>query len=271
VDFRLFAGVLWRYKYLVAIGFILAVILAVLSVASVGTEGIAYRKAVLWSSTTRIGVTQEGFPWGRLQVPEELGRPSQVGDVPQADPNRLNTLAALYAELATSDPVRRRLTQEGAIPLCEQEGATEAVETSSEECGKLTATPVVVGDNRVALPFIDLMAIAPSATGAMDLAQDSADAFRRYIRTRQVANNVPADDRVVVEQLVRPTRAEVARPRSRTMPVVVFLAVMLSTIGLAFLLENMTPSTSKPTTVQTVRRWAPDAAEPEPTRQSRGV
>jgi hypothetical protein len=57
------------------------------------------------------------------------------------------------------------------------------------------------------------------------------------------------------------------------MPVVVFLAVLLATIGLAFLLENITPSKpSKPTTVQTVRGWAPDAAEPEPTRrQSRGA
>jgi hypothetical protein len=263
VDFRLIAGVLWRFKYLVATGFAVAVALAVLSVCSVSTDGIAYREPVLWSSTTRIGITQEGFPWGRLLVPEELGGPAQDGDVPQADPNRLNTLAALYAELATSDPVRRLVEQRGGIPLCAHEGASDAAETSSDECGELAATPVVVGDNRVALPFIDLTAIAPSATETMNLAQDSADAFRSYIRTQQIVNNVPAEDRVIVEQLVRPSRAEVARPRSKTMPVVVFLAVMLATIGLAFLLENMKPR--KPPVFQTVRHWAPEAVEPEAT------
>jgi hypothetical protein len=270
VDFRLFAGVLWRFKYVVATGFVLAVVLAVLSVCSVSRDGVAYRKPVLWSSTTRIGVTQEGFPWGRLLVPEELGGPTQDGDVPQADPNRLNTLAALYAELATSDPVRKLVAQSGTIPLCEEEGVSETAETSSEKCGRLAASPVVVGDNRVTLPFIDLTAIAPSATKAMNLAQDSADAFRRYIRTQQIVNNVPADDRVIVEQLVRPKPAEVARPRSKTMPVVVFLAVMLATIGLAFLLENMKPR--KPPVFQTVRHWAPEAVEPEATgTRSRGA
>jgi hypothetical protein len=268
VDLRLFAGVLWRFKFLVAAGLVLAVVLAVLSVCSVSTDGVAYRKPVLWSSTTRIGVTQEGFPWGRLLVPEELGRPEN-GVVPQADPNRLNTLAALYAELATSDPVRRLMAQRGTIPLCEQEGAS-AAGTSPEKCGKLAATPVVVGDNRVALPFIDLTATAPSAKKAMKLAQDGADAFGTYIRTQQIANNVPADDRVIVEQLVEPKRAEVARPRSKTMPVVVFLAVMLATIGLAFLLENMRPP--KPPVFQTVRHWAPDNVEPEATgTRSRGA
>jgi hypothetical protein len=104
----------------------------------------------------------------------------------------------------------------------------------------------------------------------MDLAQQSADAFRTYIRMQQIANNVPADDRVIVEQLVRPKPAEVARPRSKTMPVVVFLAVMLATVGLAFLLENMRPP--KPPVFQTVRHWEPDAVEPEATRtRSRGV
>jgi hypothetical protein len=273
VDLRLFAGVLWRFKFLVLVGLMLAVVLAVLSVASVSTSGIAYRQAVLWSSTTRIGITQEGFPWGRLLVPDEFGNPTQEGGVPQADPNRLNTLAVLYAELATSDPVRRLLAESGTIPLCEQENSgSGTTDTSSKKCGKLIATPVVVGDNRVMLPFIDLTAIAASPRAAMNLAQDSADAFATYIRTRQVANNVPADDRVIVEQLVRPKPAEVARPRSKTMPIVVFLAVMLATIGLAFLLENLRPPKPKPTVVQTVRHWEPDAGEPETTRtRSRGV
>jgi hypothetical protein len=91
------------------------------------------------------------------------------------------------------------------------------------------------------LPFIDIVAISPSPAGAVALAQRNAEALITYLRGMQVANDVPAQDRVVVDQIVRPKPPEVYQPRSKTMPIVVFLATMLVTIGLAFLLENLRP------------------------------
>ena len=242
MDFRLYGRVLWRFKPIVLLGFVLAVALAGLSVVHVSRDGVTYRESVLWSSTTRIGVTQKGFPWGRLLAQEQTpGEAAQNLGIPQADPNRLNTLAVLYAELATSDPVRSLMRLDGAIPLCDRESDSGASGRASDRCGKIVATPVVVGDNRVALPLVDLMAIAPSPRAAVDLAQQSADAFGTYIRDQQKANDVPQADRVVVQQLVRPKPPEVFQPRSKTMPIVVFLAVMFATVGLAFLLENARP------------------------------
>jgi hypothetical protein len=178
----------------------------------------------LWTSTTRLGVTQNGFPWGRLLVQEPTAneQAERLG-IPLADPNRLNTLAVLYAELATSDPVRQEMLKAGPL------------------LGKIVATPVVVGDNRVMLPFIDVAAIATTGRGAVRLAQRAADAFGKFMREQQQANKVPAADRVVVQQLVRPKPPKLYRSRSNTIPVVVFLAVMFATVGLAFLLENMRP------------------------------
>ena len=242
MDFRLYARVLWRFAPLVILGFLLAVALAALSVVHVSRDSVSYRDQVLWSSTTRIGVTQKGFPWGRLLAQEQtLGEAAQNLGIPQADPNRLNTLAVLYAELATSDPVRNLMRLDGAIPLCDREGVGGIGEQVSDRCGKIVATPVVVGDNRVALPLLDLMAIAPSPRAAVDLAQRSADAFGTYIREQQLANDVPLTDRVVVQQLVRPLPPKVFQPRSKTMPIVVFLAVMFATVCFAFLLENAWP------------------------------
>jgi hypothetical protein len=244
VDFRLYSRVLWRFKRIVAVGFVLAVVLAVLSVVRVGSDGISFRDAQLWSSTTRIGVTQKGFPWGRLLAQEPtLGDTTQNLGIPQADPNRLNTLAVLYAELATSDPVRGLMRSAGALPLCDREAyaGTFLEAEASRRCGNIIATPVVVGDNRVALPLIDLVAVAPSPATAVRLAQRSADAFAMYIRRQQRANNVPTNDRVVVQQLVRPRPPKVFRPRPKTLPIVVFLAVMFATVGLVFLLENLEP------------------------------
>lgn len=223
MDFALYASVLWRFRVLVAAGLVLGIALAILAVFRVGTDGIQYRQAELWSSRTRLGVTQHGFPEGRLFAGAATPEDAAKLGIPVADPNRFNTLAVLYAELATSDPVRRQMLQDGPIR------------------GKILATPVVVGENRVMLPLIDVVAIATSPRGAVDLAQRTAVALTTYIKRQQAVNDVPTADRVVVEQLVRPKPPEVFQPRSKTMAIVVFLATMLATVGLVFLLENLRP------------------------------
>jgi hypothetical protein len=222
VDFQLYARVLWRFKLLILFGLVVASSLGVLSVLHVSTNGVSYRESELWSSRTRLLVTQQGFPWGRLLALDPSLEAQQL-DIPLADPNRLNTLTILYAEFATSDPVRRLMRRDGPIR------------------GEIIATPVVVQEGRYSLPLIDLMAISTSPHAAVDLTQRSADALRKYLHQQQSANRVPSADRVVIQEVIRPRGAEIFRPRSKTMPVVVFLAVMLVTVGLAFLLENLRP------------------------------
>jgi hypothetical protein len=242
MDFRLYARVLWRFRLIVMLGLIIGLLLSVLSMARISSHGLTYRQAELWSSTTRLGVTQQGFPWGRLfatepaapgqEPPSAAEQAARLG-IPIADPNRLNNLAVLYAELATSDPVRALMRRDGPIR------------------GKIIATPLVVGDNRIMLPLIDVTAIASTRRGAYELALRSATALESYVRDQQRTNNVPDSDRVVIQEVQRPKGADVFQPRSKTMPIVVFLAVLLATVGLAFLLENLRPRTaqvSEPTT-----------------------
>ena len=222
MDFRLYARVLWRHKLVVTLGLGLASALAVLSIVRIDSEGFSYRQSELWSSTMRVGVTQSGFPWGRLfaEEQEDAKGPPDIG-IPVADPNRLNNLAVLYAELAMSDPVRRLMRREGPV------------------LGEIIATPLVRGDNRIMLPLIDLTGIAETPAGSIELATRSATALAAYVRTQQGENEVPPADRVVVEPIMRPREAEIYQPRSKTLPIVIFLAVMLATSGLAFLLENV--------------------------------
>ncbi|SRR6266511_711944 len=230
MDFRLYGKVLWRFRVIVAAGFLLALLLATFSVVTVSSAGLTYRQTQLWSSTTRLGVTQNGFPWGRLFAQEPSAAAGSLTPVEQAnrlgipiaDPNRFKDLAILYAELATSDPVHRLMLRDGPID------------------GKIIANPVVVQDN-VVLPLIDLTAISTSSSEAIALAQRGAAALDTYLRKQQRANSVPATDRVVVQEILRPKRASVFQPRSKTMAIVIFLAVMFATVGLAFLLENLRP------------------------------
>ena len=55
------------FAVLVAVGFVLAVALAVLTMVRVDRERlrVSYRDSEQWSSTAQVFVTQEGFPLGR--------------------------------------------------------------------------------------------------------------------------------------------------------------------------------------------------------------
>ena len=228
MDLRLYLRVLWRFRLLVAAGLLCALTLAFFSVMRVSADGIEYRQTQLWGANMRLLVTQKGFPEGRLyaQTPSESGevvdQPSALG-IPIADPGRFNALAILYAELASSDPVRQLMLRDGPF------------------AGKVVARAMRDEQSGTPLPLIDVTAVSSSPRGAVALALRSAAALDAFIAAQQRANDVPPTDRVVVETIVRPRGATVFQPRSKTMSIVVFLAVMLATIGLAFLLENMRP------------------------------
>jgi hypothetical protein len=236
VDFQLYGRVLWRFRLLVLLGLVLATALAILSIVKVSADGVTYRQTQLWSTDLRLLVTQKGFPEGRLyaQKPNQPGETSgstteeEEDATPVADPARFNTLAILYAELATSDPVRQLMIRDPAL-------------RRQILRGQVVATPLRDAESGVLLPLIDLIAIADSPRGAVQLALGSAKALNTYISGQQRANNVPAADRVVVQTIEQPRRVQLFQPRSKTMAIVVFLAVMFATVGLAFVLENARP------------------------------
>jgi hypothetical protein len=206
-------------------GLCLAFALALLTMFRVGLDGVGYRQSEEWSSTSRLGVTQQGFPWGRLLAQDASSlTPAEAKrlGIPFADPNRFKDLAFLYAELATSDPVRQVMLRSGPID------------------GEVAAEPVIA-ENGITLPLIDVTATATSAAEAIAIAQRAANALDRYVEQQQRSNRVPASDRVVLLKVLRAEEATITKPRPKTIPVVVFLFVAGGTIGLAFLLENFRP------------------------------
>jgi hypothetical protein len=227
MDLRLFGRVLWRFRVLVLLGFILAVALAALTVVKLGAHGLTYRDSRLWSADMQLEVTQSGCPICRLYATRSGTTPGEPGipiepKAPIVDPTRFATLALYYANALTTDNVRQ-LARRG-------DGVT----------GKLIATARRDDQSGTLLPYIDVTSISTSAQDAMKYAERSADALNAYIRDQQRANHVPVSDRAIVETVVHPRAANVNvyRSRPKTMPLVVFFAVMFATIGLAFVLEN---------------------------------
>jgi hypothetical protein len=238
VDFALYLRVLWRFRFVVALGTLLALTLALLSTVSIsfrdGHPEFVNRESEQWASDSYLFVTEEGFPLGRSilddVVPTNVDDPVKVGKdqaaefVPRyGDPSRFALLAILYSRIATGDTVLGTLGRQKKLK------------------GIVTAQAVVNDANGGILPIVQIRGTATSARRAAELAQDASRALREYVLKNQQANNISRDRRVQLQFLNRATPPKLLVPRSRTRPIFIFLAMMIATIGLAFVLENLRP------------------------------
>jgi hypothetical protein len=217
LDLRLYFRVIWRFRLLVGAGFLLAILFTTLSIARIdfshGSPRATYRQEEQWSSTATLLVTQLGFPLGRAEVPDGTD-------------TRFAGLANIYADLASSDPIRRIIRRMG--PLSQ----TETIQ------GYPTTSAV---DQSVVLPLVNVSATATSPTRAFLLTERASAALRSYIEQQQSVNGIPQERRIILDEVKRPQDAKLVSGRSKTLPIVVFITVMMAFIGLAFMLENVRP------------------------------
>ncbi len=226
----LYLRVLWRFRLLVAVGLVLAIALAFASLVRVGfsqgSVSLSYRQQPTWQSTTRLFVTQEGFPWGRSVFPTTPAAAPPTGSsgpsgLAFADPGRFAGLAVLYAQFINGDLIQRQIRK--AVP----------------QSHALSATAVTDPATNSALPLIDVMSLAHTPSEAVRVSRAGADLFRSYIAEQQASADIPANQRVLLQ--VVSTRAIEVEGRKKTPALVAFLAVMIATVGLAFVLENLRP------------------------------
>jgi capsular polysaccharide biosynthesis protein len=216
MDLSLHLRVLWRFKIVLAVGIFVALFLALLAATKASAK--------TWKSDATLFVTQPGFPWGRTVIQylpgnTATGKPS----VPTADPQRLSSLTALYAQLATSDPVAPWL---------------KGVERRHEQL-TVTAVPAPQYSTPTLLPLLQIEATAPSKARAMALANRASTSFRTWLAQQQATAEIPPAERVVVEPISRADTAQRVGGSGKTLPVIVFLAVLAATIGVIFVLENL--------------------------------
>jgi hypothetical protein len=216
VDLQLYLRVLWRFRLLVMAGLLLAFVLAFLATVRVSSEGLTYRDEQLWSSTSRLFVTQKGFPWGRTVTAETT-----------ATPDRFVNLAVLYAQFAESDEVRAIMRRDGSIK------------------GEVVAS-VVVAPGDIHLPLIDVTGLATDPQTAEVTTARAVDAILEYIGQQQDASRVPPAERILVQVVAAPEEPLLVDGRPLTRPIVVFVVTLFGTIGLAFILQNLRPPKRPP-------------------------
>lgn len=227
MDVRLLFGVIRRFRLLVVCGVLLASSLALVSMLRISVSGdgvdLSYRSSEQWASYARVLVAQPGFGWGS-STPGGGSGDKDVQEARAASEGRLPTLATLYASFVSSDDVRRILRRSGPVR------------------GIVTAQALPAGPSGgVILPIVAITAVSDTAAGSQRLGDRTARALRDYIREQQIANGVPAAERIELRPLNRAGQTELVKPRSKTLAIVVFLAVLSATLALALILENLSP------------------------------
>lgn len=221
MDVGLHLRVLWRFKYVVALGLLLAIGLAAFSLVRVSFGHglkVSYRSREKWQSSSTLFLTRNGFPWGQAPSTD----PKAFGN---ADVAQYQQLAVLYSHLALSDSVKALISPSGRLAPDES----------------LDAQP---GFDRVTgstLPLITITGIASTPMRAATLSLRAARAFETYLGSQQQQGRIPDSQRVSVELVQKPNLPTLLQGRSKTLPMVIFIAVMALVFGLAFLLENFRP------------------------------
>jgi hypothetical protein len=234
MDLRRHLNVVWRFRRIVAGGFILAIVVAILAAFHVSASGLTWRSDQTFTSTSTLFVTQTGFPWGRVSLPSASLQPDGITGNEGTDdsessgqkrreygaPERFSDLAVVYSYIARSDQVRGLVMPR---PLPDQ----------------IVITPVTNPSTGANLPLLLMETHATDQATAQKLNQGVISALRKYLEEEQQASDISEDERVRVQVLNPPTAAGVTEGRTYMASVVLFIMVMVATLAIAYLLENL--------------------------------
>jgi hypothetical protein len=225
LDLNLYLRVLWRFRVVVISGITLAVALALLAHVRVSSSGVVYRQAEVYQASTTLLVTGEDDPWFRSRLKEPSLDP-ETGEVIKgsSDPEWLTVVGFVYSQFAVSDEVRRIMERDGPVP------------------GSVVASPL---DPDSSLPVLSITALAASPETAVQLARRGTKAFEQFLEQKQDERRIPRAERVDLETITQANGAVLVEGRKLTKPIVIFLTVMMATLGLVFVLENLRPRMSQ--------------------------
>jgi hypothetical protein len=222
--------VLKRGRRVLAVGLLLSIAVAMLATFRVSTNGLAFRKPETWSSTTKLLLTQPGFPWGRSVLPAgsvpagatAVPNPTSKDELQFADPSRLAYLAWIYSHFLMGDEVRTMI-KDKPVGMDIQAGPLSAG-------GSMSAA---------SLPIIGLTTTTmTTAADARHLNDEVRLALEDYLTRQQRQSHTPVSDRVVISIVDRPDPVRL-KGHSINLGVMAFLLLMVGTLSLVYLLENL--------------------------------
>lgn len=255
MDLRMHLSVLWRFRFLVIGGLILACVLTLLTIFRVSFHGarptFSYRQSETWQSREVLFISQNGFPYGWATNPFVVGKNGQpLAPTRFGDPGRYIFLAQTYSQLANGDAVYAEVRKHGPVN------------------GVYVASPVIdkSSPGQSELPLINVDALSTKPKDAVSLAQRASNALIEYLRHQQQAAHIPVNQRISVDVASTARAASLAKSRKYTAPIVLFLVILIATIALAYVLENLRPRVKALPSPATEDRRTPEAPAEAPVR-----
>lgn len=234
-------AVIKRFKWVVAGGLVFAVLLAVLAAYKPGGAGLERRGSTSFSSQSSIFVTQAGFPWGRITLPETdasgAAAPTTTDEKsgstttptnpdnsrPFGSPARFTDQAILFSVIAASDQIRKTLP---GPPSADQVKAVAFDYT---------------GNGNAFQPIIQITTTAATSGGAQKLNQQVIDALRKWLTTEQSQADIADNERVELSVLNKPSDPLMIDGPTMTPSLLAFFLVCLATLALVHILEAIRP------------------------------
>jgi capsular polysaccharide biosynthesis protein len=213
MDLNLFLAVLWRSRRLLLAGVGLGVVLAVLVYAKPGFSNgptLTPRGSEVWQSESQMLIAQAGFPYRQGAETAEPAR-------------SMGSLSPIYANLANGGAVQAEIHK--------QLGPTGTVKASEDV--DLAASSF--------LPFVNFVASAPTKEQATKLARGAASIFEAFVTRQQEADGVPPEKRIQVTAVQAGVNTKLSEGHDLSVPILVFLVVLIASVSLIFLKENVRP------------------------------
>jgi hypothetical protein len=229
MDLRNHFRVWWRWKLIIGVGGTLALLLAILASFTPAFEGgaptLKWRHAAVYTSNSRLLITQPGFPWGRATLPSSTpgsGTTSSSTSQDFASPDRFANLATIYAYLAGSAQVQALISPH---PLQDQ----------------VTVTPQFMGSG-APLPLMELSTKGGSPVAAQAVNRATIKAITEYLNKESDASSVPSSQRVQLQVLNPPPLGALTGGRSPILSAVALILALVGTFMLVYILENLYPT-----------------------------
>jgi hypothetical protein len=217
--------ILWRRRRLVALGALIAVAAAILSVYQVGLvpPSLTSRTNVFATASTQILVDTPDSAFANL-----------ADDV---DP--LNTRASVFARFLASPVAIELIARKAKLPASAIEGQgpyEQNLPLSAQEPTAEQRSSQIVGEralyrlrfeNNPDLPIISVFAQAPTRDEAIKLASAVPAALSAYIERIQTQQQTPANRRVEIRQLGNATGGVVNSGVNAQIATLVFIVVMV--------------------------------------------
>ena len=245
VDLSRHLAVFWRYRVITAVGLVVAIAFAILAAYKPSADGLEKRGESTYTSSSRLLVTQSGFPEGRVVLPAPpLGEEPNPDSVGFADPARFMALADLYTKLILSDEVRRRIPEHPT-----------AAQVHASPIESVSGSPI--------LPIIELSTTSSSSAAARELNVHTVTALQGLLKRRQATNDIPVGERVQISILNAPSPGLLTASPTHTASILALLLCLIGTIAITHLLEAIRLRRESPVQDEVAFDWSLDPTSDE--------